>query len=79
MLTQTLKSLRDLSATNFVENDARPMRLKQSFYANFAKHYHRQPVGDRFATGLRPVGEQSPSACYFIADCIICTFSVKSV
>ena len=61
LLTPTLQPVRDLFATDFFATDWRSMRLVQPLYAHIRiEDYNRQLVGDRFATGLRLIGDWLP-------------------
>ena len=61
LLTPTLQPVRDLFATDFFATDWRSMRLVQQLYAHIRiEDYNRRLVGDRFATGLRLIGDWSP-------------------
>ena len=61
MLTPTLQPVRDLFATDFFATDWRSMRLVQPLYAVIRiEDYNRRLVGDRFATGLRLIGDWLP-------------------
>ena len=56
-----LHRLRDLFATDFFATDWRSMRFVKPFYAHIRiEDYNRRLVGDRFATGLRLIGDWSP-------------------
>ena len=58
LLTPTLQPVRDLFATDFFATDWRSMRLVQPLYAHIRiEDYNRRLVGDRFATGLRLIGD----------------------
>ena len=57
----TPQPVRDLFATDFFATDWRSMKLVQSLYAHIRiEDYNRRLVGDRFATGLRLIGDCSP-------------------
>ena len=61
LLTPTLQPVRDLFATDFFATVLRSMRLVQPLYAHIRmKDYNRRLVGDRFATGLRLIGDWLP-------------------
>ena len=61
LLTPTLQPVRDLFATDFFATDWRSMRLVQPLYAHIRiEDYNRRLVGDRFATGLRLIGDWLP-------------------
>ena len=61
LLTPTLQPVRDLFATDFFATDWRSMRLGQPLYAHIRiEDYNRRLVGDRFATGLRLIGDWLP-------------------
>ena len=61
LLTPTLQPVRDLFATDFFATDWRSMRLDQPLYAHIRiEDYNRRLVGDRFATGLRLIGDWLP-------------------
>ena len=61
LLTPTLQPVRDLFATDFFATDWRSMRLVQPLYAHIRiEDYDRRLVGDRFATGLRLIGDWLP-------------------
>ena len=52
--------LRDLFATDFFATDWRSMGLVQPLYAHIRiEDNNRRLVGDRFATGLRLIGDWS--------------------
>ena len=58
LLTLTPRPVRDLFAIDFFATDWRSMRL----YAHIRiEDYNRRLVGDRFATGLRLIGDWLPS------------------
>ena len=61
LLTPTPRPVGDLFATDFFATDWRSMRLVQPLYAHIRiKDYNRRLVGNRFATGLRLIGDWSP-------------------
>ena len=61
LLTPTLQPVRELFATDFFATDWRSMRLVQPLYAHIMiEDYNRRLVGDRFATGLRLIGDWLP-------------------
>ena len=61
LLTPTLQPVRDLFATDFFATDWRSLRLVQPLYAHIRiEDYNRRLVGDRFATGLRLIGDWLP-------------------
>ena len=61
LLTPTLQPVRDLFATDFFATNWRSMRLVQPLYAHIRiEDYNRRLVGDRFATGLRLIGDWLP-------------------
>ena len=61
LLTLTPRPVRDLFATDFFATDWRSMRFVQPLYAHIRiEDYNRRLVGDRFATGLRLIGDWSP-------------------
>ena len=61
LLTPTLQPVRDLFATDFFATDWRSMRLAQPLYAHIRiEDFNRRLVGNRFATGLRLIGDLSP-------------------
>ena len=61
LLTPTLQPVRDLFATDFFATDWRSMRLVQPLYAHIRiEDYNRRLVGDRFASGLRLIGDWLP-------------------
>ena len=61
LLTPTLQPVSYLFATDFFATDWRSMRLVQPLNAHIRiEDYNRRLVGDRFATGLRLIGDWSP-------------------
>ena len=61
LLTPTLQPVRDLFATDFFATDWRSMRPVQPLYAHIRiEDFSRRLVGNRFATGLRLIGDLSP-------------------
>ena len=61
LLTLTRRPVRDLFPTDFFATDWRSMKLVQPLYAHIRiEDYNRRLVGDRFATGLRLIGDWSP-------------------
>ena len=61
LLTPTLQPVRDLFATDFFATDCRSMRLAQPLYAHIRiEDFNCRLVGNRFATGLRLIGDLSP-------------------